>query len=451
MLGILDHNLTTVTVPLLDPDDESVDKRALTLDERKKRRDSFDAAIFGGAGQPVRKDDELGASQGEQNLSIPASYQSARLLAQMEEEGKSLPRARLNPGSVSEGLAKAVAESLPRGSPGSIRTSPRSSLRLPAPTIEPLDLQRKSLRSPSPAPSSLSTNRNVSGITSTSPSRASVLSNIEPGSGSSTPRQTTKLRNKTSKSSFATRFGATWLFGSLGARSQPSFPTAAVENVGRQDVVVNTSALPPSPSITAITSPPSMPPAPRPVPGAPIVTPSTPSPAKLKPPTQPMAVPTIKRPRITADDDGKSQHGSVKFSRSHDGSSWGRAVAFGNRSRHVTVNPCNPKLNGDVLTGDGRRWQYVRPKPSKANQHLVKWIAFCAPASLPLTTDFMPTPQEMHHFYEANSYDIACFSDQVSFLVRQDAANPNLPLAVMKEMASQRLARKSGHHQIKLT
>jgi hypothetical protein len=54
----------------------------------------------------------------------------------------------------------------------------------------------------------------------------------------------------------------------------------------------------------------------------------------------------------------------------------------------------------------------------------------------------MPTPDELHEYYEANAYDIACYPDQVSFLVRSDAANMNLPLAVMREMASQRLSRE---------
>jgi hypothetical protein len=52
----------------------------------------------------------------------------------------------------------------------------------------------------------------------------------------------------------------------------------------------------------------------------------------------------------------------------------------------------------------------------------------------------MPTPDEIATFYEAHSYDIACFPDQVSFLIRPDAAQLNLPLAVMREMASQRLS-----------
>jgi hypothetical protein len=119
-------------------------------------------------------------------------------------------------------------------------------------------------------------------------------------------------------------------------------------------------------------------------------------------------------------------------------------MMFNNKSRHVSVNPCKPKANGDTLTGDGRRWQHIRPTPAKDNKQLIKWSSLCAPACLPLTTDYMPTPQQLLNFYEANSYDIACFPDQISFLVRTDTAHQNLPLAVMREMASQRLARESS-------
>jgi hypothetical protein len=77
-----------------------------------------------------------------------------------------------------------------------------------------------------------------------------------------------------------------------------------------------------------------------------------------------------------------------------------------------------------------------------ANSHLMKWTSLCAPACLPLTTDYLPTPREISDFYEVNSYEIACFGDQVSFLIRPDVASGNLALAVMREMASQRLSRK---------
>jgi len=55
----------------------------------------------------------------------------------------------------------------------------------------------------------------------------------------------------------------------------------------------------------------------------------------------------------------------------------------------------------------------------------------------------MPTSQDIINYYEANSYDIACFPDQISFLIRSNVGHQNLPLAVMTEMASQRLARES--------
>lgn len=487
MLGILDHNLTTVTVPLLDPADLPAAVREQTLDDRKRIRNEFDAKTFGFV-QPEepeedKQDSTRGSSPGSTNpgsLTVPKSYQSARLAAKIEEEKRESRAAtpvpvpiRIEADPISRGLANAQLDSLPKSSLryGQLGRTPLGTKH------EPLDLQRRMVRSPSPAPSSLTNTRIFSyqppqaqatvgvptaAITplalpsapsdpSSSPSKSSLLSSHhEIGSGASTPRaapgSAKKLNNKSSKSSLA-RLASNWMFSLT--RAQPSFATAATETVGRTHVSNPTHnepnapglshQLPESPSRSKAQTIPST------VPGAPIVTPSTPSPDRHKA-TEPLPVPTIKHNStrgVTTDDDmAKSQKGSYKLSKSHDGSSLGRAMMFNNRSRHVSVNPCKPKLNGDTLTGDGRRWQHIRPTPAKDNKQLIKWSSLCAPACLPLTTDFMPTPQQLLNFYEANSYDIACFPDQISFLLRTDTAHQNLPLAVMREMASQRLARE---------
>lgn len=503
MLGILDHNLTTVTVPLLDAADLPASIKDQTLDDRKRVRNEFDAKTFGFV-QPEEELDEKqdsvrgsspGSTTGVGSLNVPKSYQSARLAALIDEQKrKSRPGApspapipmpvHLEADPISKGLANAQADSLPK--PHSAYAYGQIGLGPPGARHEPLDLHRQSLRSPSPAPSSLTntrglalpvqpptaqvnipstlsfstpkpnTNRSLASDPSTSPSKASVLSSrAETGSGASTPRaapgSAKRLATKGSKSSLA-RLASNWMF-SLTSRAQPSFPTAATETVGRTHVsnpAQHESStpggishqLPESPSrarAQTITGK---------VPGAPIITPSTPSPDRRKP-TEPLPVPTISHNTrgVTTDDDmAKSQKGSftMKHSRSHDGSSLGRTMMLNNRSRHVSVNPCKPKANGDTLTGDGRRWQHIRPTPAKDNKQLIKWSSLCAPACLPLTTDYMPTPQELLNFYEANSYDIACFPDQISFLIRTDTVHQNLPLAVMREMASQRLARRSS-------
>jgi hypothetical protein len=471
MLGILDHNLTTVTVPLLDIDDlprARKDDTAAT-EERKAAHDEFDASIF----RPVVTEEakseitrvrsrDSGAVSGS---GVVASYQSARLLAIKAEESKStpVPTPSMNetikqdtPAQTSPLISRTItAEASPRTLPKTARSdsntsrSPFNRLR-DLPPFEPLDLQRTDVRAASPAPSTLSLARTTRERSS---SKASEPQG-EPISGQSTPKVTParKLNTKSSKSSFGSRFGGNWLLTALTGRSQPSFPIAAAETVGRQDVSSVTGNGFPSP-VSAKSSPA----LPRAVPGAPIVTPSTPSPSRVSHPisaqqpsnqsavtTQPVPI-ASKRHRMTSDDEPiKSFRNSYKASRSPLTDSWSKAAAANfNRSKsHVTVNPCNPKENDDTSFGEGRRWQHVRPKPARESQHLVKWRALTAPACLPLTTDFMPTTQEIQDFYEFNSYDIACYPDQVSFLVRPDAANTNLPLAVMREMASQRLSRK---------
>lgn len=197
------------------------------------------------------------------------------------------------------------------------------------------------------------------------------------------------------------------------------------------------------------------------------MTPSTPSPSRMQHnttqaaatksalPTQPVPIASSKRRRMVSEDEPvKSLVTSIKLGKSPgatgsgagNDSSWSKAAAsnFNKNKSHVTVNPCNPKENDDTSFGEGRRWQHIKPKPLKESKHLVKWTSLTAPAIFPLTTDLMPTTREIADFYEVNSYDIACYPDQVSFLVRNDAAMVNLPLAVMREMASQRLSRELG-------
>ena len=476
MLGILDHNLTTVTVPLLDVDDLPAPVKDQTLDDRKRIRNEFDARTFGFVQPEPIEDDKPDSPDGSSpgsvvgSLTVPRSYQSARLAARRMQEKIKPKSTEQGADPISAGLANAQAESLPRGH---VKPSDRQTRQITIAEHEPLDLQRRSFRSPSPIPSSLTSTRFLSEqprplmgsiatnaplsppMLPTDPSspaksmlsvRNDTASVNEPGSGLSTPRATItpiarKIKPKSSKASLA-RIASNWMF-SL-SRAQPSFATAATETVGRTHVSnpVQTDAstgglshqLPESPSRSIAKS------TPRTVPGAPIITPSTPSPDRTKP-TKPLPVPNVNstRGQTTDDDMAKSYK---KMSRSH-GSSIDHTVMINNQSRHVHVNPCKPKLNTDGFAGDGRRWQHIRPTPAKDNKQLIKWSSLCAPACLPLTTDYMPTSQDIINYYEANSYDIACFPDQISFLIRSNVGHQNLPLAVMTEMASQRLARES--------
>lgn len=429
MLGILDHNLTTVTLPMLETHDASLNSVTATLDDRKTQRDAFDSAIFGSKlsfedNFPSRSSDNLTNSS-----SLPASYSSIRLLAlQTAEEDRASP-------SVSASNTSGTSEAHPGQGVLNVKlsTSVRSGN---GPSSDQLMIQRQTVRSISPAPSSLSASRSAREV---SPSRLSEPSN-DASSGASTPKVTPArpIKAQGRKSSFASRFASSWLYGALGQRSQPSFPTAAPETVGRHDVSIEVDGRAPSPK-----DPVGPGAQPRPVPGAPVVTPSTPSPVKGQNITQPVPIASQRFARMASEEQlSRSQRNAVRLSRSPVASSWGKVNAFNRSKTHVTLNPCNPKENIDVSFGEGRRWQHVRPRPMKDSQHLVKWASMSAPACLPLTTDFMPTPSEIQDFYEVNSYDIACYPDQVSFLIRSTAAHVNLPLAVMREMASQRLSRE---------
>ena len=277
----------------------------------------------------------------------------------------------------------------------------------------------------------------------TSPSRSSEPSVDQP-SETSTPevframRLNTQARQNTSVNR---RIPSNWLFGAFQQRSQPSFPAARVEAVSRHDVSTSEAlraplSLPVGLAGSSIQS--------RAVPSAPVITPSTPSPSKEQRITQPLPIVSrAARPTFT-EDVARSLRNSVKLGKSPVDSLWGKTNAYQRGKAHVSLNPCNPKENVEISLGRDRRWQHVRPKPMQDSQHVVKWDSMCAPACLPLTTDDMPSPNEIQDLYEINSYDIACYLDQVSLLIRSDAAHVNLPLAVMQEMASQRLSRESG-------
>jgi hypothetical protein len=488
MLGILDHNLTTVIVPMLDWDEtHSVDRKELTAEDRRAMHDEYDASLFT-SGKLVWGKEALSppsTTRSGVSTSLGTSYQSSKL--HRDESKVSTPNRPTGSRTGSrERIARESRESLlaKRLSPAVEEPYPHSSLpditaedmpdvpharAEPVPTPGPRSDRRRQSNEQTP----LARQMRIASMTSidTSPSQ----SVISLPSGASTPKGTPakRLKNQSSRGSFASRFASTWLFGSFSSRASPSKATAATETVERQDVSasrmdVPNNSLPSSPALKK----PSLP-----LPGSPALAPSplpitdpvprerpyiAPSPAKPKPvpqrPTQPLPILSAAGGRMFDDEHPiarsmprsmprsipRSLHNSLRLGRSLD-DSWRNKTnaAFGRTGQHRTINPCNPRerfVDGGIEGGHGRRWQHVRPRMSTGKQHVVKWRSLCAPACLPLTTDFMPTPEEISTYYEAHSYDIACFPDQVSFLIRSDAAQINLPLAVMREMASQRLS-----------
>ncbi|WVQ93412.1 hypothetical protein IAU59_000483 [Kwoniella sp. CBS 9459] len=502
MLGILDHNMTTVIVPYLNVDDVPMPRRPLSIEDRKTIRDGFDQSIFGGEQTQSIIPSKVGSPQPDSApASIAASYQSARLLAEKikAERSNSLSAPRPKVGAFGAGSKlspiKAMIE-LDDNGIGKKRTEFRSSSPAPSslslrrgigadsparPPLPSTNLHHASplltasrggqspnaatTRSVSPLPpisddSSPARSRSSQPPTrGTSPSRASVISLDQANSGASTPKLTPakKLNSKSSRGSFASRFGASWLFGSLATRSQPSYATPAIETIGRTDVSSVTGNRPSSPASSAE-------PAPRPQkrhkmpnPDA-VITPSTPSPSKDKhgstQGTQPLPIasnPTSRLRRSTAVEEdpisrslrnskGQPQAGQA-LSRSHEDLSWrNRNNALGQSSRHFTINPCKPSDDtiGRVRDAGGRRWRFVLPKQTQ--QHIVQWPSLVATACLPLTTDFLPNQKQSDELYNTGTYTVQCYLEDGAFLIRSDAAESNLPLAMMREMVSQRLS-----------
>lgn len=522
MLGILDHNLTTVTVPLLNVDDTPMPRRPLTVDDRKAIRESFDQSIFGGVSDSAK----VGSSPLDSApASVTASYQSARLLAEK-----------------AKGSASSMSLSKPKGSDivNSSRLSPikaasefddinlgkKTTPGSPSPEPSSLSLRRSLRRSRSPtkmvqvvqtsavanglnkdSPSLLTDSRPGSPTTmarsispvpplpptrehgdlplppgdslpvsalierNSSPARRSVRSNTTnreySGSGASTPKGTParSLRNQPSKG-----FIPSWVFNSfkpLLTASKPSFAVPAMENVARTDVATGDDNRPssPSPSVGSLRGRPSKG-GPNP---KPIITPSTPSPSRgQKPPlkpvksiqiqsqtqaqgTQPLPIvaPSASRLPSPSEEDALSRslrnkgHG---LSRSPEDSSLrAQSNALVQSSRHFTVNPCKPSAEtiDRVRDAGGRRWRFVLP--TLTQQHIVQWPSLIAPACLPLTTDFLPDQKQSDELYTTGTYTVQCYLEEGQFLIRSDAAEINLSLAMMREMVSQRLSRRFAY------
>ncbi|ODN76686.1 vacuolar membrane-associated protein IML1 [Cryptococcus amylolentus CBS 6039] len=536
MLGILDHNLTTVTVPLLNVDDTPMPRRPLTAENRKTIRDGFDQSIFSNNVEMLPKIG-LGTSPigSAASGSVSASYQSARLLAEKEKEkSRSLSMSKDRTSSMSMSRPKVLEFQNSKLSPikamvemEDIELGKKTPVREPSPAPSSLSLRRGSRRSlsptklaqitrapqdpkhptvpsllpesrvgfpttatgslsASPAPPPAETGKDSSMSTAptatsppqvdtaerqSSPSRHSIRSVTTDQSGASTPKQTTpgkSLKNQPSKGLLPR-----WIYNSLSFKPLVSTSTLssaepATETATRSDVVggMNGRSSSPSPSIgslrgraSKLTNPQA------------IVTPSTPSPSRIersesrsmKPReirdrgkengqdqgTQPLPIAASKaRVQSQSEEDAISRSLRTKshaaLSRSHEDSSLRAAQsnALVQSSRHFTINPCKPSVEtiDRVRDAGGRRWRFVLPKLTQ--QHIVQWPSLIAPACLPLTTDFLPDQKQSDELYTTGTYTVQCYLEDDAFLIRSDAAEANLPLAMMREMVSQRLSRR---------
>lgn len=69
------------------------------------------------------------------------------------------------------------------------------------------------------------------------------------------------------------------------------------------------------------------------------------------------------------------------------------------------LNPSNPSANDVLGSGQYRRWQHVFPKPLLVNT--MKWKSLCSPASVPLTTEFFPTKNQLDSEYQQKPYKVS--------------------------------------------
>lgn len=62
------------------------------------------------------------------------------------------------------------------------------------------------------------------------------------------------------------------------------------------------------------------------------------------------------------------------------------------------LNPCNPKRDNMRIASQYRKWHHVFPRA--IGSEAFKWDSMCSPASLPLSTDLVPSARELDKHYE---------------------------------------------------
>lgn len=70
----------------------------------------------------------------------------------------------------------------------------------------------------------------------------------------------------------------------------------------------------------------------------------------------------------------------------------------------TVLNPSNPTA-GYNIASQYKRWQHVSPRPLLTKA--MKWKSLCSPASVPLTTEYFPTKQQLNTEYEQKPYTIS--------------------------------------------
>ncbi|KAG0353832.1 vacuolar membrane-associated protein iml1 [Podila minutissima] len=100
----------------------------------------------------------------------------------------------------------------------------------------------------------------------------------------------------------------------------------------------------------------------------------------------------------------------------------GRIIQTRQRSKQTHINPCNPPKTIIRMTSHLRRWQHAFPRvrARSSSPNLIRsevytdglsnteaWRGLMSPASLPLTTDYFPTKEELQELYSEYIHTIS--------------------------------------------
>jgi DEP domain-containing protein 5 len=98
------------------------------------------------------------------------------------------------------------------------------------------------------------------------------------------------------------------------------------------------------------------------------------------------------------------------------------------------VNPANPSRNHHSADQWVGRWQHVFPRAPKISA--VKWKSLCTPASVPLTTEAVPSNEDLDQNYTETSYTVSLNDDDDDDI----AEAPDSRESLLREMIGLRLS-----------
>ncbi|KAF9903622.1 vacuolar membrane-associated protein iml1 [Linnemannia zychae] len=134
--------------------------------------------------------------------------------------------------------------------------------------------------------------------------------------------------------------------------------------------------------------------------------------------------------------------------------SGGRIIQTRQKSKQTYINPCNPPKTIIRMTSHLRRWQHAFPRvrARSASPNLIRsdvytdglsnteaWRGLMSPASLPLTTDYFPSKEELQDLYSEYIHTISLSEDSGSY-GGNDQQRRIKAKNLMKELIYHRLA-----------